>query len=322
MKRKSVVAISTLLIASSLLASCGGGSNKVTFGAYWYKDSSVSAEVGAIETLSYGVSFTPGAGIGKNYDISYSNGEYVTTFGLVEENGKTFYRLSSTMTIDVTYTFNGNTETFTDNTVSVVEFEKNTALTPIKSYSSIQSHTPQQSNKTNEISGCYTAFDYSVTVTYNGAGGNSIVVDNDTDKQMPHEFTFRDADDYTFIDNEQLYFAMRGLQPTNTTLLVYAPFSKSVQKIQANFGTKVTGEEFTFIRNDETEASKHTIDYYPVNLLLAEKNPGAPQLVKVACITNDNPKRNNNRNIILEIQTPLAYNLGTLSYKLKSAQLF
>lgn len=323
MKRKSVVAISTLLIASSLLASCGGGGEKVSFGEYWYKNSSVRAEVGAEEILSYDVSFTPGSGISKNYELAYSNGEYSTSFKLVEENGKKFYRLSSTLTIDVTYTFGGNDVTFTDTTSSLVEFEANTAFTPIKSEKHVVSHSPRKTNDSTELSGCYDVFDYSATVVYNGASGTSTVVNNTNNATKSNSFELDDADDYTYIDNEQLYFALRALQPTAraSTLLVYAPFSKVAQQISATFGSKVSNEKFKFVKNSETMPTDgYAVEYVPITIALAEKNPGSPQLIKVA--TTNDADRNTNRNLILEIQTPLAYNLGTLTYKLKSAKFF
>ncbi len=322
MKRKSVVALSTLLIASSLLASCGGGSNKVSFGAYWYKNSSVSSDVGVVETLTYNVSFDPKSGVSKNYNLDYANGEYVTTFGLVEENGKTFYRLSSSLTIDVTYTFNNSDVTFTDTTVSIVDFEKNNALTPIKSEKHIVSHSPLNQNEKSDVSGCYSLVDYSVSVVYNGASGVSTIVNNRSESTKTHEFEIRDADDYTYIDNEQLYLALRGLQPVSapSSLLVYAPFSKAVQEIQVAFGSKQTGGQFTYVKNDATEATKNTMDYYDVTIGLSGQNPGSPQTIRIAA-TSD-PKMNTNRNVILSISTPLSYNLGTLKYELKSAQLF
>ena len=322
MKRKSVIALSSLLIASSLLASCGSSSSKVSFGMYWYKDSKTSAEVGVQEILTYDVSFEPASGIGKNYELSYNNGTYKTHFGLVEENGKTFYRLTSTLTIDVTYKFNGKEESFNDSTLSIVDFEKNSSLTPIKSSKQIVSHSPLNSNEKTDVSGCYSLVDYSVSVVYNGASGTSIVTNNATENSQTHEFEIKNADEYTYLDNEQLYFAMRGLQAstTATSFMVYAPFSKTVQEIKATFSSEVAGGEFTFIKNDDQAPSKLTSNYYNVNLALATKNPGSPQSLRIAALKN--PTSNKARNLIFEISTPLSYNLGTLKYKLKSAQLF
>ena len=325
MKRKTIVAISTLLVASSLFASCSSGGNKVSFGEYWYKNASISASVGATETVSYDITFTKGAGIGKNYDIDYTNGEYTTTFSLVEEDGKQLYRLTSTLTIDVTYTFNGNSETFNDMVSSTVDFEKNVALTPIKSHKDMVTHSPKISNSGDTVQGCFDLYDYTVDVVYNGAAGVSTVTNNRAENSVKqHDFEIDDADDYNYLDNEQLLFALRGLQPTATTtsntFLVYAPFSKVSQKISTTFGSKVAGEKFTFIKNGESQASESTIDYYPISIELAESNPGSPQLVKIAATTSS--KANVNRNMILEIQTPLSYNLGTLTYKVKSANLF
>ena len=64
------------------------------------------------------------------------------------------------------------------------------------------------------------------------------------------------------------------------------------------------------------EKVKKTIDYRSVTMKLSSSNPGATQTAYIA--TYDNAEMNTHRNVMLKLETPLAYNLGTLVYSLKS----
>ena len=322
MKRKPIISISALAIGVTMLASCASANYKVSFSNYWFEDSDIPTET--TEVLTYDVLFDEGQGLsGKNYTLDYSNGVYTTTFKTIEENGKKFYRLESLLTIDVTYTYNGVTsEVLSDRVATRVDFEKDVALTPIQSHKEVLSHSPSQN--ASSLESCYTAIHYAVDVTYNGASGTASI-DNLSDSKpvSNHSFEIEDTDEYNYLDNEQLLFALRGINPAQAStpsFLVYAPFTKAVQTMQASFGSKISGEKFTFKQNGEDTASEKTLDYYSVTLALQEKNPGFSQTVKIA--THTNPKANQTRNVILEMKTPLSYNLGTLTYTLNNAQFF
>ena len=321
MKRKSILSISALMLGASMLTACSSTNNKVSFRDYWYHDADIPTT--PTEVLTYDVAFEKGAGLSdKNFEVDYSNGVYVTSFSKTTENGKEFYRLQSALTIDVTYTYNGENVTFTDVVYSCADFEKNVSLTPIQSHKEIVSHSPMRTAYSLDTT--YSTVNYVVDVVYNGAGGTA-VVDNLEDDKPAAERTFKldDADEYTYLDNEQLLFALRGIDATQTSspiFLVYSPFSQTAQKIQASYGSKVSGEKFTFKQNGEDTAKDRNFDYYNVTLALQQENSGTSQTLKIA--TNSNSKNNLSRNLILEMEVPLSYNLGALTYTLNSAQLF
>lgn len=322
MKRKSIFSISALVIGATLFASCSQTNYKVSFNSYWFNDSTIPSSMA--EVLTYDVSFTEREGLSdKNYSLDYTNGVYTTTFQRIKESDRTFYRLESILTIDVSYTYNGTTsEPLKDRVTTRVDFADDVAFTPIQSYKEIVSHSPTKSATSLET--CYTPFHYVVDVTYNGASGTASI-DNLDDEQSAttHSFTIKDVDEYNYLDNEQMLFALRGINPSQTStpsFLVYAPFSKKVQTLQANFGTKISGEKFTFKTNNDETATEKVIDYYAINLALQEKNPGSSQTIKMATLSN--PKANTMRNVILEMRIPLSYNLGTLTYTLNNAEFF
>ena len=131
--------------------------------------------------------------------------------------------------------------------------------------------------------------------------------------------TFEIDEKYTYLDNEQLLFALRGLdQKSSPSFYVYAPFSNKVQTIYARFDALTTGETFSFNTEDGKGADTlRAISYYPVTLGIDEKNSGSTQTVWLAERTN--ASNNEYRNVILSMKVTLAYNVGTLHYSLQSA---
>ena len=99
---------------------------------------------------------------------------------------------------------------------------------------------------------------------------------------------------------------------------VYAPFTNAVQTIKASFASKEEGTEFTFKKDAEEEKKSRVINYYPVTLSIDAENPGQSQTAWIA--ETGNAKDNLYRNVILRLETPISYNLGTLIYELSSAE--
>lgn len=321
MKRKTLLSIASILVGTTLFASCTNTNNKVSFKQYWYRNSDTTTE--SSEILVYNVSYEAGTGLSDDgYTLNYNNGKYTTKLSLCkDENEKEFYRYETELTIDVTYVLSGETFTAQDSVKTSVDFEKSVTLAPIKSHKELINHSPL-SVAGATVNDCFTKYDYVVDITYDGAKGNA-VVDNrasDTDNVAPFAFEIEDSDKYTYLDNENLLFALRGINPTeksSPSILVYAPFTKAVQSIKTSFGTKAE-DKFKFAKNGETEATEKSISYYPVSLSIDSKSPGATQDLKIA--THNDPKTNGFRNVILEMKVPLSYSLGTLTYKLASAQ--
>lgn len=315
--KKLLSAIALTLCATTLTA-CAGANSKVTFNEFWLEDVGIAPNVSAetvLEALTYGVTFEKDLGLDENYTIDYQNGVYTTKLTL----NQGVYRYETSLSIDVTYTVGDKSETKSDSILSWVEFKKNAKLQPIKSHKEIVCHSPANGGGL-EIEDCYAKYDYTVDTTYNenGLSGKSVIVNNDpeanNDKQ---EQTFTVEDKYTCLDNEQLLFALRGLSQSISTasLSVYAPFSGVVQAINLTYSFLEKGSEFSFEKNGVSV--KQVINYYPVSVKINAQLPGATQTVWIAETTN--ARANTFRNLILQFETPLSYNLGSLIYKLKSA---
>ena len=307
---KKILSAIALTLCAATLTACAGTSEKVTFKEYWLEDANVTPAT-VLETLEYDVTFKKSAGLNESYTVDYKNGVYTTKLTLNDG----VYRYETSLNIDVTYTVGEKSVTKNDSILSWVEFKKTAKLQPIKSHKEIACHSPANGGSTIET--CFVASDYTVETTYNenGLGGKSVIVDNAT--KASQESTFTVEDKYTCLDNEQLLFALRGLTQSTITasLSVYAPFSGVVQSIDLTYSSLKKGTEFVFQKGESQV--KQAINYYPVSMKINAQLPGATQTVWIAETTN--AQSNTFRNVILQLETPLSYNLGTLIYKLKSA---
>ncbi len=313
MKRKTLISCLALALCATTFTACMKTDKHVSLSYYWYQDADIPTT--GEETLVYDVRFEPSSGLSQNFTVDYK-GTLTTVLKTVDENK---FRYESNLVMDVTYTLNGETETLQDTVVSWVEFKNDKALSPIASHKEIVNHSPVNASVT-ALSDCYAKYDYTIDTTYasDGNGGSSTIVNNETQASQAPTFEFDDK--LTSLDNELLLLAVRGINPVSysaPTFSVYAPFTNAVQTIKASFGAKEEGTEFTFKKDGEEEKKARVINYRPVTLALDEKNPGQAQTIWVA-ETND-PKSNTYRNAILRLETPIAYNLGTLIYELASA---
>lgn len=317
MKHKTLLAVTSLLLAGTLLASCSS-SNKISFKNYWFKDAEVPQ--GTTETLVYDVAFEEGSGLADDsYALAYTNGTYQTTFSLAEKDGVKIYRYETQFSIDVTYSYGSESETFSDYVKSWVEFERSANLRPIASHKEYVSHSPVSG--ATSVADSYTKYHYSVDTTYaSGAQSGQAVVTN-LETQAAQTDSFEYEDKYTYLDNEQLLLAVRGLYQSASTsnpFYCYDYGKKSVQIVNAAFGSKQEGATFAFSKNGS--AYNGVVDYFPLELSLDAENPGATQTLWLA--ETEDSRDNTFRNVIVKMETPLSYNLGSLVYTLKSAEFF
>ncbi len=311
---KKLLSAIALTLCVTTLTACAATNEKVTFKEYWFEDADVPPAVApatVLESLEYEVEFKKASGFGDNYTVDYQNGAYTTKLSLTGDE----YLYETSLSIDVTYTAGGKSKQMSDSIATWVKFKKGAKLQPIASHKEISCHSPANGGSTIET--CFSAHDYTVDTTYNenGLGGKSVIVDNKTNHSQTQTFTIEDK--YTCLDNEQLLFALRGLSQSTSSasVSVYAPFSGVVQTINLSYAALQEGTEFTFERNGVS--NKQTINYYPVSLKINAQLSGATQTVWIAQTTN--AYANTFRNVILQLETPLSYNLGSLIYKLKSA---
>ncbi len=311
MKKKFLLPVLAGILAFSTLTACTDSDKSVSFSEYWQKD---SLNPGTVEeTLTYAVTFEKGAGYdATGYLLSYGEGHYQTNLKSTTQG----YAYTTELTMPVSYTLGSETKEFTDTVTTSVLFER-TSLLPIASTKTVVSHSPTNA-QAKTVADCYVAYEYTVETTYADGTGKSKVVYRETEdvkalEQAETSFQYKKGD-YSYLDNEQLLLALRAISSTTTTgsIKSYAPTEDSMQKIKFTF-EEATGKEFNHTVNGASLSDKN-ISYRPVTLQRSANNPGTTQTAWIA--TTPDPSNNLHRNVLLKLETPLAYNLGKLVYTL------
>lgn len=328
MKKRTLTAIAATALSATILASCGINYT-VTFSPNWCYDTT-NENSSNVETLTYEVSFEKSSikDTANTRTVEFAKeqkGVYTTTLTPQQSGTETIYSYATTESVPVTYTYHSAsgdlTQTFNDTVTSTVLF-KSTAkgLKPISSTKTVHSHSPLNITAT-KIEDCYEEYHYTVAITYdeNGEKGTSVLTDHignvvgTTNNERTTEFEIDDK--YTFVDNEQLYFALRCMPLTaGTYLSTYSDAHKTVKTVSVTV-KEAAEEEFTFLKSGVS--STQTLSYLPLAVALSGKNGGGEQTVWVAKKTDT--AKNVNRNVILKRLNPVPYNIGTLVYTLTEA---
>ena len=316
MNMKKTLPAFALLLALTSFTACASGTD-AEFGNYWNGEK-LNAVKEIDETLVYDVVFDATESIVESldYTFAYSNGVLTTKLtDTTTHDGKVAYIFKSEMSIDVTYTWNGETtaEPLKDSIVSEVMFyEAANNLKPIYSTKTIVAHSPSSSSSHSALSECYSTSTYSVTTDY--ATNTSTVTKPDTD--LTYNDSFEMDEKYAFIDNEQLLVAIRAFDNSTTSATVesYSPFVGTPQKIKFTFASETQGTIFKHSENGIKYDSGRPINYRSVTMEINEKNSGAAQTAWIATDAKDF------RHVLLRLETPAAYSLGTFIYTLKSVE--
>ncbi len=321
MKRKILTTAVTAVLGISLLSACGAD-YKVNFADYWKKSVDTTIIQTVTETCEYDVSFTKGAN--ASYSANYKNGTYKTTFVSETANETTVYRYTTEFSIQVQYSANGkNSEWLNDSVSSTVTFQSSkNALKPISSEKHSVNHSPIAVSASS-LESAYAKYDMTIKTDYDATceNGTTTITDNTKTKDNVKKQTFSvKHNKYNYVDNEELLFALRCVNPTanaSNRFQVYSPFASVVQIIKATYGTLATAD-FNFAIGEESSSSKK-ISYYPVTLQLNAKNnnTGASQTVWIA--QTSDAQSNTYRNVMLKYEKPLSFDLGTLVFQLKTA---
>ena len=325
MKKKKLYAILACALSATCLSACTDDDKNVVFGRYWQQNATVTQSVN--ETLEYDVAFEASNGAdGLGYTFTYSNGKYVTNLKSERLGDKDVYRYTTSFQIDVTYLYPGTTkpeERMSDYVETEIVFSTiGEALRPITSKKKFISHTPVSAAAAS-AENAYTRYAYEVNTTYSedGENGTSVVTkdfDNEEKKTVFEEQTFSCGSKYTYLDNEQLLFAIRGISTDTTSAQVniYSPFVEEKQRVQITFNSDDDlGDDFLLSINGG-EAKKEAIPYREVTVGLKETYSGESQTLWIA--NPSDVSKNTYRNVILKMETPLSYNFGSLIYTLKS----
>ena len=321
MKRKKISTLLALVLGLSALGGCTNTDQKVNFANLWYLNPIVNETLH--ETLVYDVTFKGNDNTLVGYDLDYKDGKYTTILTNAVENDVVVYTYTTHLSITAMYTLNGVTEECVDTVTSTVKFyAAGYNLQPISSEKEINASTPT-ANTGSKVSDSYQKSHYTTKVVYNEdcTEGTSTVTyhPDDGTEAKAKEKTFEiEQKKFTYLDNEQVILALRAVRNTTTSakLNVYSPFADAVQKLSLKFDGD-TSAEFSF-QKDGAE-TKSMITYRTATLVLDEKNPGATQTAWIAKQPESTTVSNTNRNIILRLETPLSYGLGTLIYTLNSA---
>ncbi|MBQ7323156.1 MAG: hypothetical protein IJW96_01155 [Clostridia bacterium] len=308
MKIKKIT-IPALLLALSTFSGCASAS-KTTFNNYWNTDALVMEALN--ETLTYDVTFEGNADY-YGYQLRYENGSYTTELVTsVSESGQNLYTYKTELNIDVIYTLGEESVTLHDLVTSEVVFmPAENGLRPLSSKKSILSHSPAGA-KPAVLSNCYRKHERSVETIYTQTNGTCTMKNGAT--ITTNVFAINQKG-YSHLDNEQLHLALRALPSSvsSATFSIYSPFTNTVQNVIVGFGGS-ENKDFTYQKNG-VEVTE-TVVCRPVQYRLDSNNSGATQSAYIAVATE--PSKNANRNRMLYLETPLAYSLGKLVYKLSS----
>lgn len=320
MKAKKLLPVLALTLAATTFAACGDKS--VTFGHYWFKDS-LTKEANFFEQAEYIVTSKPSESGYSNYKVDYT-GNFTTT--LEYSATENIYTFATKLEVTAIFALGETTKELKDTATAWVKFDgEGNALRPLSSYKKMLCHTPL--NGTFEsVETCYATVDYEYSADYekNELKGNCKITNNRNEEiDMDLSNTFDFLKNYTFIDNEQILIAVRGFaaDTVSATVSTYSAFAESMQKVKFSFtdADENASETFnyTLISADGTEntATKNVL-CRTAKISLDQKNPGATQIVKFA--KTKNASDNDYRNLILQITTPLAYNMGEIYYTLKT----
>lgn len=321
MKIKRLAGLITLA-PLALMCACSS-TQALNFSANWYPqtDTLSTVRTGVSEVLTYSMSFTPDAG--ASLVLDYQNGVYTTTLsGETYDAGErnlNVYHLHTELSVNVSFSLNGVTAgPFEDSVVSDVYFLSVVdGLRPIESTKVIHSTTPLTSNPSSlQKDIAYHTFDLAYQIKYDDALEKAYMkvdyLDTDADdNNAPTEINIKGKG--TFLDNEQILFAMRGL---NMTAASFRTVDTAAQKLQSAALTGISAPtDYTanFAVGDG-EATERTLSAYSATLSYQGNNPGQAQELTYASVTN--PNNNEWRSVLLRMEVPLLQAVGKMTYTL------
>lgn len=305
----------------SLLCGCGGTIADLSFNANWYRNTSLRANLeNTLEQLEYSVTFEETQK--KGLSITYTDGVYKTELknGQVElDNSKREgYIYTTDLAINVCFEVNGNkSEVFEDKIHTEVQFlSAADGLKPVKSFKEVYCHAPLTDSPAS-LAGAYENYAFTYSVDYNDELTRAEAVFCDLLSNGESEstsFTLKGAG--SFLDNEQILFALRGVDLSfgSTFRSINTVQSKTEQLSVTNIGMNTAAVDFEM---DGTKVQLESLAVNTVSLNYSGSDVGQPQSLVYARTTD--PAANIYRNVLLEMKVPVYYTLGTLNYKLVKA---
>lgn len=340
MKKKRLFAL-LACAPLAVLCACGGGVRTLALSANWYKGAMQKQLLDIDERLEYTTHFTSEVE-GNGYRASYEDGSYVTELKTDELDGQKVYVLKTYFTVSGKFLLaEHESEPFTDHTYSEVYFlgvnDLVSPLRPIKSYKHISSHAPVVNPTEEDLFNAYHyeyAFTYSETLetaqytftTLPALEGDFTPRPAENDAE-PSVYDIKLTGSGTYLDNEQIFFALRGLdlkeavsfrsvdpQTRQCTALTFpeVPTSRDLDAASDSVSFDILDRE-----GNVAETVGGTIRANVVSLAYSAAQPGPTRTLTYAALTQEN--NNKYRNVLLKIDNPVAQSLGYMTYSLKRA---
>lgn len=320
-----------LLAPLTLLTACSGGV-PLSFTANWYRNTALGASVNDThEELVYEVTFTPEESDG-GLEAEYDTGTYTT--GLVNTNvtlsdGTTTegYILTTELSISGRYRLGSEvSDTFNDYVKSTVSFLRVTdGLRPVQSEKEVVS-TSATASSPETLEGAYTTYHYTYNVSYDASLSTATATYTDLTEREdgttaePQVREYDVSGDTTFLDNEQILFALRGLDLSSAHSFRTI---NSVMGLVSTVSTSSSSSDATAVKEKvnftmDGTAVDAEIDAIETSLSYTTKPSGQAQTLIYAATTD--PANNTYRNVLLRMEVPVSNSLGTLVYRLTDAQ--
>ncbi len=319
-------------LASLFLFAACSSTPSLALTANWYSNTKNYGEItGTSESLTYTVKFVPNASYSGNVNVEYEAGKLtmalrdinVSASNPVENvpTGSHVYHLHSEYSMTGKFSYKGQqTDAFTDAFTSDVYFlGVADSLRPIYSSKRVESHIPFTGAE--KLEDVCVQYSYLYTAAYNDALTETTITQRDLASTDEAEVTTRKlSGGGTFLDNEQILFAIRGLDLSasftfrtvnpagKSTTSVYTPEAPSMEDYTANFSMQVGSGEAKTVGT--VKAARLKFGYNAAN-------PGQTQTAVYARCTN--PDENLYRNVLLHLEIDALYSLGTFHYDLSSA---
>lgn len=323
-----------LLLAVPLsLTACAGVSSPLIIQPNWYKNTSRKDIGGTYEKLEYAVTFQKDSQIDIGLSMEYSNGIYTTVLANdTTEDGQEVYVLTSELDVDVTFRLNGTdeTETVHDHSLSEVTFyPADKRLAPVHSLRTVQWHAPNELPASRNL---YTEYHYSYEIGYNAGPSEAQVTYTDYARaadgtlllEEPSEgtefYTQKRTYDLegktTYLDNEQIMFALRGVNSVvpfrtlNTSMSLVMDVSlRSSEDAQETLKYERTDESGTRQYQEMVSTARLELGY----------GTGIGTGAKLTYAKRTSETDNENRNVLIYMEQDSLHMLGKVCYALKRA---
>ncbi len=319
MKAKKLAACGVLL-PLFLLCACGGGSSGLTVTANWYRDTTKRAVTLVSERLSYEVVGEPDPK--STYDLKTSyNGTYTTVLGTESKTvgGQTelVYSLTATTDLAGVFELNGKTHEFRKLIESKVWFRGvENSLRPVAGEKYVKDTLPVVN--ADDIANAYREYEYTQKVDYNDEFNRAVLTLDYADPAITDfEKEIKLSGSSSFFDNEEILFALRGLDLGTDASFRTVDFARRKQINVGLTAKSVTeGVKRTFAIGD-AEKAEHELDVAAVEIAYSGSNAGYPLTLEYARTTDE--YANEYRNVLLYAEQTAIYGLCTLKYTLTGA---